>query len=176
MIQYAAPMLCGGLTVYSPLKRYGAGPGKKVGIIGLGGLGHFAVMFAAQGFESDVTVFSHSDSKKEDAMKMGAKNFVNTSHKNWMEEAGEDFDLIISTRDVAKGFPIEDFLSILNVDGRFNTVGLPDDPFPEMMASGFVSNAASLGASHIGNKIECNEMLKMCAEKGIKVSDTQSFR
>ena len=78
-------------------------------------------MFAAQGMGADVTVFSHSDSKKEDAMKMGAKNFVVTSDEKWMEKAGEDFDIILSTRDVAEGFPIGDFLSILNVHGSFIT-------------------------------------------------------
>jgi len=166
--KYVCAMLCGGLTVYSPLVRHGCSAGKKVGIVGLGGLGHFAVMFAAQGMGADVTVFSHSDSKKEDAMKMGAKNFVVTSDEKWMEKAGEDFDIILSTRDVAEGFPIGDFLSILNVHGSFITCGLPDKPLPEMMAQGFASNAAGLHGSHIGSKKECQAMLQMCADKGIK--------
>jgi len=166
--KYAAPMLCGGLTVYSPLVRHGAKKGAKVGIVGLGGLGHFGVMFAAQGLESEVTVFSHSNSKKEDAMKMGAKNFVNTSDEDWVKQAGEDFDLIVSTRDVAEGFPIDDFLSILNVHGKFVTCGLPDNPLPQIPAFAFASNGAFFGGTHIGNKKECVEMLKLAASKGIK--------
>ncbi|KAK9893871.1 NADPH-dependent alcohol dehydrogenase [Cystobasidium minutum MCA 4210] len=166
--KYAAPMLCGGLTVFSPLKRHGAAPGKKVGVIGLGGLGHFAVLFAVSYFKCDVTVFSHSDNKKEDAKKMGAQHFVNTSHENWVKEAGEDFDVIISTRDVAEGFPLADFLSILNVHGTLNMVGLPDKELPGMMAQGFVSNAANLSGSHIGSKEEVIEMLQGAADNGIK--------
>lgn len=146
--------------------RHGCGPGKKVGVIGLGGLGHFAVMLAAQGMGADVTVFSHSDSKKDDAMKMGAKNFVMTSDEKWTEKAGEDFDIIISTRDVADGFPVGDFLSLLNVHGSFVLCGLPDKPLPEMMAQGFASNAAGLHGSHIGSKKEVQAMLQMCADKG----------
>merc|ERR1712225_94696 len=122
--KYAAPMLCGGLTVYSPLVRHGA--------------------------------------------KMGAKNFVNTSDEDWVKQAGEDFDLIVSTRDVAEGFPIDDFLSILNVHGKFVTCGLPDNPLPQIPAFAFASNGAFFGGTHIGNKKECVEMLKLAASKGIK--------
>lgn len=94
-------------------------------------------MFAAHYFKCDVTVFSHSDSKKEDALKMGAKLFVKTSDEDWVKQAGEDYDIIISTRDVADGFPLADFLSILNVHGTLNMVGLPDKELPGMMAQGF---------------------------------------
>jgi len=167
--KYVAPMFCGGLTVYSPLKRFGAGPGKKVGVIGLGGLGHFAVMWASKIFESEVTVFSSSDKKREDAMKMGAKHYVDyVNNKDWLKEAGEDFDLILSTRDVAEGFPITDFLSILNVGARFQTVGLPDDPFPAVAGFAFAPNAGALSGSHIGSKAECQEMLEHAARLGLK--------
>lgn len=165
--KHAASMMCAGLTVYSPLVRHGCGAGKKVGIVGLGGLGHYAVMFAAKGMDANVTVFSHSDSKKEDAKMLGAKNFVNTSNKDWMEQAGEDFDLIVSTRDVAEGFPVEDFLSILNVNAKFVTCGLPDKPLPAMMAMGFAANGAALVGTHIGSKKEAMAMLQMCADKKI---------
>lgn len=166
--KYVAPMFCGGLTVYSPLVRHGIAKGKKIGVVGLGGLGHFAVQFAAQGFECDVTVFSSSDSKKEDAMKMGAKHYVNTSKDDWTEQAGEDFDIIISTRDVAEGFPLEDFFTLLNVNGSFVTCGMPDKPYPPMTAQGMAANAAQFCGSHIGSKRECQQMLQMCADKGIK--------
>lgn len=92
---------------------------------------------------------------------MGAKKFINTSDKDWVEQAGEDYALIVSTRDVADGFPIGDFLSILDVHGKFVTCGLPDEPLPAMPAFAFAGNGAFIGGSHIGNKREAIEMLKV---------------
>lgn len=165
--KYAASMFCGGLTVYSPLVRYGTGPGKKIGIIGMGGLGHYAVMFAAA-LGADVTVFSSSMNKKADAERFGAKHFIDYSKEGWTKEAGKDFDFILSTRDVAEGFPVADFLSILNVNAQFNTVGLPDNPFPAFPGFAFASNGCSFGATHIGSKKEVIAMLKLAADKGLK--------
>ena len=101
-------------------------------------------------------------------MEMGAAKYINYSNKDWQKEAGEDYDLILSTRDVAGDFPIEDFLSILGVNKRFITVGLPDDPLPALPAFAFASNGGMLGGSHVGSKKECLEMLEMCAKNNIR--------
>ena len=111
---------------------------------------HFAVMFASTGMGSEVTVFSHSDDKKSDAMELGAKHYVNYSKDDWKKNAGEDFDLIISTRDVAGEFPLPDFLSLVNVNARFIQVGLPDEPLPGIPGDALAANGALLGGGHIG--------------------------
>ena len=106
----ACSMLCGGLTVYSPLVRNGAGPGKKVGIVGVGGLGHYAVMFA-KALGAEVYAFSHSPSKEQDIKAMGADCIIYTTGDKWHEEHAMKFDLIISTRDAADNFPLKEFIS-----------------------------------------------------------------
>ena len=166
--QIAAPMLCGGLTVYSPLKRFGAGPGTSVAVVGLGGLGHFAVLFAAA-LGADVSVISHSSRKADDAKQLGAKNFILTDKKGWADKYAYEFDLVISTRDSAgKDYPLADYLSVLNVNGHFISVGLPDEPFPEVKPFMFASNGSCMGTTHIGSKKEVQEMLELAASKNIK--------
>lgn len=96
---------------------------------------------------------------------MGAKKVVNYSKEGWEKEAGEDFDLILSTRDVAEGFPLADFLGLLDVHARFITVGLPDSPLPGLPAFAYVGNGALFGATHVGSKKEVKEMLELAAEK-----------
>ena len=123
----------------------------------MGGLGHFAVMWAAKGMDAEVTVFSSSDAKKADAKEMGAKHYVNYSKDGWQKEAGEDFDLLLSTRDVAKGFPLDDFFELLGVHKRFITVGIPDDPLPGLPAAAYVSTGALFGGTHIGSKKEVRQ-------------------
>jgi alcohol dehydrogenase (NADP+) len=149
----AAPMLCAGLTVYSPLVRLGAGPGKKVAIIGLGGLGHFAVLWAVA-LGAEVYVLSHSPGKKDDALKMGAKHFVVTNEETWAEPYKFTFDFIINTADAIHKFHMPTYLSTLKVMGRFHMVGFGDHPIPTMMAQDFAPNGAYMGASHIGNRPE----------------------
>jgi len=163
----AAPMLCGGLTVFSPLKRNGAGPGKNVGVVGLGGLGHFAVLFA-KALGARVTVFSHSDHKRSDAEKMGADNFVITSEKDFAEKHADQMDLIVVTADVAKGIPIPEMASMMKVNGRIIIVAMPDDPLPEFQSAALASSGVYLGGSHIGNRTEALEMLDIAAKKGVK--------
>jgi len=160
-------MLCAGLTVYSPLVRAGTGPGKTVAIVGLGGLGHFAVMWA-NALGADVTVISHSPSKKEDALKLGAKEFVLSTEENWAEPLAFKFDFVLNSADMTHTFDLTKYLSILKVGCQFHQVGLPDYPLPEMKSQMFMSNGSSIGASHIGNRPECLAMLKLAADKKLK--------
>jgi len=166
----AAPMLCGGLTVYSPLKRLGCGPGKVVGVVGLGGLGHFAVMFA-KALGAQVSVISHSDRKLQDAKDLGATEFIQTNKEGWAEKLAFKFDIIISTRDSAgDDYPLAEYISCLNVNGHFVSVGLPpkNEPFPAVQPFTFASNGGFMGTTHIGSKKEALEMLDLAAKQKIK--------
>ncbi|KXN81015.1 NADP-dependent alcohol dehydrogenase 6 [Leucoagaricus sp. SymC.cos] len=166
-LEEAAPMLCAGLTVYSPLVRNGAGPEKSVGIVGLGGLGHFAVQFAKAMACKDIVVFSHSPGKKEDALKLGATRFTDTSKEDFQKGITMPLDLVIVTADVSSGIPIEKLASILKVQGRLIIVGLPDNQLPTFKASTLTENAIFIGGSKIGNRQEAIDMLKLAADKGI---------
>ncbi|KAK6908002.1 hypothetical protein I203_102003 [Kwoniella mangroviensis CBS 8507] len=162
----AAPMLCAGLTVFSPLVRNGTGPGKTVGIVGIGGLGHFAIQFAHH-LGAKVIVFSHSPNKKEDALSLGADEFVSTSDEGFAEKYFDKIDYILSAAD-ANSIPLGDLLSTLKIDGKLTSVGLPDEAWEGLKPQSMASNAACVGCSHIGSKKEANQMLKLAAEKGIK--------
>lgn len=165
----AAPMLCAGLTTFSPLKRNNIGPGHKVAVMGLGGLGHFALMWiSALGAES--YVISHTPGKREDALKMGAKEFIcTTEDKDYLDTYKGKFDMIINARDATdKDFKIDPFLSLLKVHGKFWNVGLPNGDWPGISPFAFASSGAMVGGSHIGNREECLEMLNLAAEKGVK--------
>lgn len=163
----AASMLCAGLTVYSPLVRNGCGPGKKVGIVGVGGLGHYAVLFA-KALGAEVWAFTHSPSKMEDLKKMGADHVVDIGDKNFHEPLEQTLDLIVSTRNASEGFDIPQYLSMLWVNASFITVGLPEDHFPALSPFTFNPNGSKLGGSHIGSKTEALDMLKLAADKGVK--------
>ncbi|KAK5116377.1 hypothetical protein LTR62_007924 [Meristemomyces frigidus] len=163
----AAPMMCAGLTVYSPLVRLGAGPGKKIAIVGLGGLGHYAVLWAVA-LGAEVTVLSHTPAKKDDALKMGAKHFVVTNEEKWFEPLAFNFDFILNTADAMHKFNMKNYLSTLKVMGRFHTVGFGDEPIPTLMAQDFAPNGCYLGASHIGNRPEMLAMLELASKQEIK--------
>ncbi|EIW62534.1 GroES-like protein [Trametes versicolor FP-101664 SS1] len=169
--RHAASMLCAGLTVYSPLKTNGAGPGKTVGIIGIGGLGHYAVLFA-KALGADVYAFTHDATKVKDIKQMGAHHVINTSEqKDFAKSLAGEFDIIISTLDsYSPETPLADFLSMLVVHGKLITVGIPDadNPLPPIHPFDLMSSGALLGGSHIGSKKECIEMLQLAAEKGVK--------
>lgn len=153
--------------VYSPLVRLGAGPGKKVAISGVGGLGHFAVMFA-KALGAEVYVLSHSEDKKEDVMKMGAKEFINVNEEEWYKPYNFVFDFIINTADVIHKFNLPNYFSTLKVGGKFHCVGFGDHPLPELMAQAFAPNGCYFGASHIGNRPEMIAMLELAAKNNIK--------
>jgi len=163
----AAPMMCAGLTVYSPLVRNGVGPGKKVAILGMGGLGHFAVMFAVA-LGAEVTVLSHTPDKEKDALKMGAKHFVLTTEKDWNKPLAFEFDMILSCNDMVNLLNIDDYLSCLVVHGRWWNCGLPDKPFPEITGFSFAPNGAIIGGSHIGCRKELLAMLQLVSENNIE--------
>ncbi|GAC43328.1 Zn-dependent alcohol dehydrogenase [Paenibacillus popilliae ATCC 14706] len=121
----ASPLLCAGITTYSPLKHWNAGPGKKVAILGMGGLGHLAVQFAHT-MGAEVTVLSHSMNKKEEALAFGANHYYATTDPATFTELASQFDLILNT--VSANIDVDAFLSILNVDGALVNLGLPNKP------------------------------------------------
>lgn len=125
--EIAAPMMCAGLTVYSPLVRMGSGAGKKVAVVGIGGLGHFALLFA-NALGAEVTALSHSPGKEQDSLKMGAHHFVCTKDKDWHKALAGSFDFILNTADAMHHFDMPAYLSTLRVWGKFHTVGFGDHP------------------------------------------------
>ena len=162
----AGPMMCAGLTTYSPLVRANTGPGKKVAILGIGGLGHFGLLWA-KALGAEVWALSHSPNKKADALALGADHFVSTGDKNWAESLAFNFDFILNCADMTNEFDLKTYMSTLAVNGTFHNVGLPDKPLPEMMAQDFAPNGSHIGGSHIGSKVEAIAMLKLAAEKNI---------
>ncbi|KAN0114805.1 putative NADP-dependent alcohol dehydrogenase 6 [Hyaloscypha variabilis] len=163
----AAPMLCAGLTAYSPLVRNGAGPGKKVGIVGMGGIGHFGLLFS-KALGAETWVISRTHSKEADAKKMGADGFLATADKDWNVPHKMTFDLIINTASSTENFDLAAYLSLLDVHGRWISVGLPEGSGQEVKAQDFLSNGCLIGASHLGSRKEVLAMLKLAEEKGIE--------
>lgn len=159
----AAPLLCAGITTYSPLRHWKVGPGSKVAVIGLGGLGHMAVKLAAA-MGAEVTVLSTSDRKKADAERMGAKHFVINSDKAAMKAAAETFDLIINT--VSATHEIASHVQLLARDGTMVMLGLTTEGLP-VYAMGLLWRRRSVAGSLIGGIRETQEMLDFCAEHGI---------
>lgn len=132
-----------------------------------GGLGHFGVLWA-KALGAEVSVISHSPNKKDDALKLGAKEFICTKDKGWNEPHKFKFDFLINTADATDKFNLPDYFSVLKVHGKFHMVGFPDKPLPTMMAQDFAPNGCYIGASHIGNRPEMEAMLKLAADNGIK--------
>ncbi|WP_288759831.1 NAD(P)-dependent alcohol dehydrogenase [uncultured Brevundimonas sp.] len=159
----AAPLLCAGITTYSPLKTWGVGPGSKVAVVGLGGLGHMAVKLAAA-MGAEVTVLSTSDRKRADAERMGARHFVINSDKEAMKAAAETFDLIINT--VSATHEISGHLQLLAKDGTMVMLGLTTEGLP-VFAMPLLWRRRRVAGSLIGGIRETQEMLDFCAEHGI---------
>jgi uncharacterized zinc-type alcohol dehydrogenase-like protein len=162
-LENAAPLLCAGITTYSPLRHWGAGPGKKVAIIGLGGLGHMAVKLA-HAMGAEVTVLSRSLSKKDDGLKLGADNYYATEDEQTFEKLAGSFDLIINT--VSAKIDLDQFLSLLAVDGTMVNVGAPPEPLSLQVFS-LIPGRKSFAGSVIGGMPETQEMLNFCAEHGL---------
>jgi len=158
-----APLLCAGITLYSPLKHWKAGPGKKVAVMGLGGLGHMGVKFA-HALGAEVTVLSHSPNKEADARNLGAEHFVVTSDASQMQSVKRKFDLILNT--VSAEHEISDYLGLLATDGTLVVIGLPGVPF-SVPAGSLLSGRRSMAGSMIGGISEIQEMLDFCGEKNI---------
>ena len=159
----AAPLLCAGITTYSPLKTWNVGPGSKVAVIGLGGLGHMAVKQAAA-MGAEVTVLSTSDRKKADAERMGAKHFLINSDKDAMKAAAEKFDLIINT--VSATHEIAGHLQLLAKDGTMVMLGLSTEGMP-VFAMPLLWHRRRVAGSLIGGIRETQEMLDFCAANNI---------
>jgi uncharacterized zinc-type alcohol dehydrogenase-like protein len=158
-----APLLCAGITTYSPLKRWGVGPGKKVAVAGLGGLGHMGVKIAAA-MGAEVTVVSTSPAKEADARKLGAKGFLNINDPDAVKKATGSFDFLLDT--ISATHDYNTYLSLLGLNGVMVIVGVPTDPIP-INAFSLVGGNKVLGGSMIGGIPETQEMLDFCAEHGI---------
>ncbi|RHZ67282.1 hypothetical protein CDV55_105800 [Aspergillus turcosus] len=164
----AAPLLCGGVTVFAPLRKYAAGPGTAVGIVGIGGLGHMGILFAkALGCERVVAI-SRSSSKRGDAVEgLGADAFIATDEEaNWARTHARSLDLIICTVD-APDMPLGTYLRLLKVDGTFVQVGAPEKPLPPLMAWSLIQKGVKVTGSNIGSPDDIREMLRLAAEKRV---------
>jgi uncharacterized zinc-type alcohol dehydrogenase-like protein len=159
----AAPLLCAGITTYSPLRHWGAGPGKKVAVVGLGGLGHMAVKLASA-MGADVTVLSQSLKKQEDGLRLGADAYYATSDPGTFEQLAGTFDLIINT--VSARIDISAYLQLLTLDGALVNVGAPAEPLPVQVFS-LIMGRRSFAGSMIGGIRETQEMLDFCADHGL---------
>ena len=166
-----APLLCAGITLYSPIKHWNTGPGKKVAVMGLGGLGHMGVKFAVA-LGADVTVFSHSPSKEADAKAMGAHHFVSTKDVDFSKKYRKNFDLILNT--VSAELDINIYLEMLNVDGTLVVIGLPGKPY-SVEVGALLPARRSLSGSMIGGIPEMQEMLNFCGKHNI-VSDVEVIK
>jgi uncharacterized zinc-type alcohol dehydrogenase-like protein len=162
-LEVAAPLLCAGITTYSPLHHWGAGPGKHVAVVGLGGLGHMAVKIA-HAMGAEVTVLSQSLRKQEDGLKLGADHYHATADPQTFKQLAGRFDLIINT--VSANVDITSFLKLLRTDGTLVNVGAPAEPMPVAVFP-LLMQRRSFAGSGIGGIRETQEMLDFCAEHGI---------
>jgi alcohol dehydrogenase (NADP+) len=158
-----APLLCAGITTYSPMRHWGVTKGKKVGVVGLGGLGHMGVKFA-HAFGAHVVAFTTSPNKKEDALRLGADEVVVSRNADEMQKHAGSFDFILDT--VAAGHDINAYINLLGLDGNITLVGLPEKPL-DLAVFGLVMGRRSVSGSSIGGIPETQEMLDFCGEHNI---------
>ena len=159
----AAPLLCAGITTYSPIRRWGDIKGKKVGVVGLGGLGHMGVKFA-RAFGAHVVVFTTSSSKKEDALRLGAQDVIISTNADQMQEHAGTFDFILDT--VSADHDINAYINMLGLDANITLVGAPEKPL-EVSAFALLFGRKSVSGSLIGGIAETQEMLDFCGENNI---------
>jgi alcohol dehydrogenase (NADP+) len=162
-LEVAAPLLCAGITTYSPLRHHGVGPGSRVAVVGMGGLGHMGVQIA-HAMGAEVTVLSQSLSKEADGRRLGADHYFATSERATFRELRGSFDLILST--VSADLDLDAYLRLLRLDGAFVFVGLPEQP-QQFSVFSLTGARRSLVGSNIGGIAETQEMLDFCAEHGI---------
>lgn len=167
-LKAVAPLLCAGITTYSPLRYAGVGPGVKVGVVGLGGLGHLGVKFAAS-FGAEVTLISTTASKQKDAERLGAHKFLLSTDKKQMKDAESSFNVILNTISVSHNY--KKYLNLLDLNGKMLVVGLPGED-PKASPFALIKNRRSITGSMIGGTKETQEMLDYCAEKNI-VADVE---
>ena len=161
-LDVAAPLLCAGITLYSPLRHWGAGPGKKVAIVGLGGLGHMGVKIA-HALGAEVTVLSQSLRKKDDGLKLGADHYYATSDPKTFEDLAGTFDLIVST--VSAPLDFSAYVNLLKIEGALVNVGAPEEPVSVNVFT-LIMGRRSIAGSAIGGIAETQEMLDFCAAHG----------
>ncbi|PLR90609.1 NAD(P)-dependent alcohol dehydrogenase [Bacillus halotolerans] len=159
----SSPLLCAGITTYSPLKHWNVGPGKKVAIVGVGGLGHLAIQFA-HALGAEVTVLSRSMNKKEEALELGADHYYATSNQATFTELAGRFDVILNT--VSANLDVDAYLSMLRIDGTLVNVGAPAEPDKYSVFS-LIMGRRSLAGSLVGGIPETQEMLDFAAQHGI---------
>lgn len=162
-------MLCGGITAFHPLVQHGAGPSTRVGIIGLGGLGHFGVLGAAKALGcKSVAVISRTSTKKADAMKMGATTFIATDEdKDWSDKYAGSLDVIVSTVS-SHQMPFEGYLNLLARKGTYVHVGAPEDRMPAFNMFSLIPKRAAIQGSQTGSRQDIIDMLELFAAKGVK--------
>jgi uncharacterized zinc-type alcohol dehydrogenase-like protein len=160
----AAPLLCAGITTYSPLRHWNAGPGTKVAVIGLGGLGHMAVKLA-HAMGAHVTVLSQSLKKMEDGLRLGADEYYATSDPETFGKLAGSFDLILNT--VSANLDMSDYLGLLKLDGTLVELGMPEHPM-SVPAGALIFGRRRIAGSLIGGIAETQEMLDFCAEHGVQ--------
>lgn len=159
-----APLLCAGITTYSPLKQWKVGKGDKVGIVGLGGLGHMGIKFA-HAFGAHVVLFTTTPGKTEDAKRLGADEVVISKDPDEMQRHLASFDFILNT--VAAPHNLDNYTALLKRDGTLCLVGLPDQPHPSPSIGNLIFKRRSIAGSLIGGLKETQEMLDFCAEHAI---------
>lgn len=167
-----APLLCAGITTYSPLRRGGAGPGKKVGIVGIGGLGHMGIKLA-HAMGAHTVAFTSTPAKRQDALDLGADEAVVSRNPDEMAAHASSFDLILDT--VAASHNLDDYTALLKRDGSLVVLGVPDSPHPSPNVGALIFGRKSISGSLIGGLPETQEMLDFCAEHGI-VSDIEMIK
>jgi len=167
-----APLLCAGITTWSPLRHWNAGPGKKVGIVGIGGLGHMGIKLA-HALGAHVVAFTTSESKRQDALALGADDVVVSKDAQAMARHARSLDLIVNT--VAAPHDLDAFLNLLKRDGTMVLVGAPESPHPSPQVFNLITKRRAIAGSMIGGIPETQEMLDFCAEHGI-VADIEMIR
>ncbi|WP_312592637.1 NAD(P)-dependent alcohol dehydrogenase [Stutzerimonas nitrititolerans] len=167
-----APLLCAGITTYSPLRQWKVGPGQKVGVVGLGGLGHMAVMIA-NAMGAKVVLFTTSPDKKDDALRLGASEVVISKNRAEMASHANSFDFILNT--VAAPHDLDAFVNLLKRDATMTLVGAPASPHPSPSVFGLIFKRRRIAGSLIGGIAETQEMLDFCAEHSI-VADIEMIR
>jgi len=168
----AAPLLCAGITTYSPLRHWNAGPGKKVGVVGIGGLGHMGIKLS-HAMGAHTVAFTTTPAKRQDAIDLGADEAVVSRDADEMAAHAGSFDLIIDT--VAASHDLDAYVKLLRRDGTLVLLGAPEHPHPSPNVMGMIFGRKSIAGSLIGGLPETQEMLDFCAEKGI-VSDIETIR
>jgi uncharacterized zinc-type alcohol dehydrogenase-like protein len=166
----AAPLLCGGITVYNPMRIHGVNPSSRVGIVGIGGLGHMAIQFA-RAFGAEVTAFSTTVEKEEEARALGAHNFVNSRESKAMKDAAGTQDLILNTANADQDWGV--YVQALRPTGTLCFVGVPPSPV-SVQAFPLISGQRSISGSPIGSPYRLKEMLDVAARHGVKAT-TESF-